>query len=494
MTVLYSVLSRQQSRLLPPPIRHVASLALAIPAVAVAVGIGYGSADAIFAMTGAATAVGGAYWLGRSAPGREAPSAAGSDGLTGLPNRGGFFGALESSLASGTLDPLAVGLINLDNFSAINDTHGHRVGDRVLRDLAMRLEMLVPDAFVAHLGSDKFGFLVRGDPEQARILAEAVRERAAAPYEISGLLVHVGCSGGLAVLQKGTESADALFDRASCALRSAKASNRGGVALYDADLERRVRTDRAIGAALQRCDPVREMSILFQPIYDLEAGRITAVEALARWTSPQLGPVQPDVFIATAERLGLIHTITLALLRKTLGELDRLPDAIDVSFNLSARDITDSRTVTAIVALVREMGVDPRRIIFEITETAMIRNFEVAADTVRLLRSLGARVALDDFGSGYSSLGYLHRMTFDRIKIDRSFMAEVELSEGRRLLASIVGLCRNLGLGCIVEGVETPEQLTIIRDIGCRAYQGYLLSRPMTPDEFLAWLALPIAA
>jgi len=243
-----------------------------------------------------------------------------------------------------------------------------------------------------------------------------------------------------------------------------------------------------VEAALQSADLAAEMEMHYQPILDTVTDRITTVEALARWTSPKLGRVPPDRFIAVAERCGMIHSVTLLLLRKALADAARLPDDIGLSFNLSSHDLASPETVIAILAAVRQSGLDPRRITLELTETALMRDFEGAQKAITLLRALGIKIALDDFGTGYSSLNYVHRLPLDRIKIDRGFMADVESDLGRSVVITILDLCQNLGLDGIAEGIETTEQLSAVRRHGCRYVQGYLIGVPMPMTDLLGGL------
>jgi diguanylate cyclase (GGDEF)-like protein len=419
-----------------------------------------------------------------------------TDALTGLPNRRYFFARLEAQLeisaAAGAR--VAVGVLDLDRFKPINDTHGHTFGDRLLAEVGARLmTVATEDVIIARLGGDEFGFILTGDAANAETVGQSLCDLISQSYVFEDHRVSIGCSCGVAVFPDAGSDMHELFDRSDYALYNSKTSRRGMATLYSAEHESRIRSERAIETALQSADLDQEMQIHLQPIVDADLGRVVAVEALARWTNPTLGRVAPDRFIATAERTGLIHMLTLVLLRKSLEELDRLPPGISLSFNLSAHDIVDHQTVLAIVAMIRRAKVAPSRIVFELTETAVMRNFEVAQDSIRLLRSLGARIAIDDFGTGFSSLGYLHRLTIDKVKIDRSFVSDLDHPSSRNIVASIVGLCRNLELECIVEGVETAEQLAILRKIGCRIFQGYLFGRPMPSCELPAHLADPAA-
>jgi diguanylate cyclase (GGDEF)-like protein len=415
-----------------------------------------------------------------------------TDALTSLPNRRYFLARLaaqiETSAATGAR--FAVGVLDLDRFKPINDTYGHIFGDRLLAEAGARLMTAgFEDMIVARLGGDEFGFILLADGERAEAVGQSLCDLISQGYVLDDNRVSIGCSCGVAVFPDAGATVPELFDRSDYALYNSKTSRRGMATLYSAEHESRIRTERAIETALQSADFDSEMQIHLQPIFNTDLGRVAAVEALARWTNPILGRVAPDRFIAVAERAGLIHMLTLVLLRKALEELERLPPGISLSFNLSAHDIADHQTVLAIVAMIRRAKVAPSRIVLELTETAVMRNFEIAENSIRLLRSLGTSIAIDDFGTGFSSLGYLHRLTIDKVKIDRSFVSDLDHPSSHNIVASIVGLCRNLEFECIVEGVETAEQLAILQKLGCRIFQGYLFARPMPGCELLAHLA-----
>ncbi|MBO0902958.1 putative bifunctional diguanylate cyclase/phosphodiesterase [Jiella sonneratiae] len=413
-----------------------------------------------------------------------------TDILTGLPNRRLFFQEADRSVercrtAGGEV---ALGVIDLDRFKAVNDTFGHVLGDELLEAAGTRLRAVFADhGLVARLGGDEFAFLSEGPAERAVALAGDACRALSEPYSLGALTVTIGASCGVAASCDIGGSARALYDGADYALYKAKSERRGFATLYSPDHERRIRSERAVEAALQTADLGAEMTVHLQPIAAVGDGSLAAVEALARWTSPHLGPVGPDVFIPLAERVGIMHRLTLDLLAKALACLDHLPAEIDLSFNLSAHDITCHETVMAIMALVRRSGVRPGRLILELTETAVVRDFETAEASMRLLRSLGIRIALDDFGTGQSSLSYLRRLPFDKVKIDRSFMAGAGDGEGRELLAAMVAFCRSMRKICIAEGVEDEEQLNFLAAIGCDRFQGYLLARPMPLDELVAF-------
>jgi diguanylate cyclase (GGDEF)-like protein len=411
-----------------------------------------------------------------------------TDSLTGLPNRRAFFQQLEALASADGRAPFALAIFDLDRFKPINDSYGHNAGDHVLRETGQRLAGFAgAEVAVARLGGDEFGALIRRPADGAEVTAFSTRicEALRAPIWLGETPVVTGCSAGLALYPSAGRRAAELFDRADYALYHSKLNQRGRTTLFSQEHESAIRTERAIEAALHGPYLVHEIEVHYQPILDAGTNRVVMVEGLARWTHFTLGRIAPDRFVAAAERCGAIHRLTTLLLRKALADAARLPPEIGLSFNLSSHDLTSSETVVAILGIVRESGFDPRRLTLELTETALMRDFERAREAITLLQALGIRIALDDFGSGYSSLSYVHRLPLDKVKIDRSFMADLSSRQGERIVATILELCRNLDLSCIVEGVETADQLAILRRLGCRYVQGYLIGRPMRMTSLL---------
>jgi diguanylate cyclase (GGDEF)-like protein len=423
--------------------------------------------------------------------GAENARLAHTDPLTGLPNRRHFLSELDRQLARAKTDGtrLAVGVIDLDRFKPINDTYGHVVGDRLLMEIGHRLASLVsPDMLIARLGGDEFGVLLTRGADEAEELGQSICDFLSTPLFIDGNRLVIGCSAGFAIFPDAGATVHELFDRSDYALYYVKSGRRGGCALFSLEHETLIRSERAIEAALQAADLSAELHVRFQPIVSIETGNVLGVEALGRWTSRTLGAVSPDRFIPTAERLGLISSVTIQLFEKALDAFAHMPSAMGMSFNLSAHDIASSRTIDQLIAMVAGAAIDPKRITFEITETALMRDFDAAVAGIRSLRSLGIRIALDDFGTGYSSLGYLRRLPLDKVKVDRSFIADMHDASGRNIITAILGLCQTLGLDCIVEGVETEAQLDALAGFGYRLAQGYLFAEPMVIETLLGWL------
>ena len=421
----------------------------------------------------------------------EASALAHNDALTGLPNRRSFFTALEERLRSGK--PFDLGLIDLDGFKPVNDVYGHAAGDAVLVEVGHRLQAVCPDdAIIARLGGDEFALILptRRRRGELQALGRQVCASLRQPFHLGGATV--GLSGSIGVVRAGADKASGtlLLERADYALYRAKANARGEVVIFDTRLEGEMRDFNRVDAALRTGDLEAEMYIVFQPQYDLGTQQTVGFEALARWCSPQLGNVTPDVFILAAERSGTIGKLTEILLRKTLKAVREWPEDLFVTFNLSTRDLHSRRAIDAIRDIVLSSGVAPSRVEFEITETAMMTDFDRALKGLNALKSLGVRIALDDFGSGFSSFSYLHRLPIDTLKIDRSFITQITATSPTRMIVkTMIDLCGNLGLDHIIEGVETEAQCSLLRDINARYVQGYLFARPMSPDAIASYLA-----
>jgi diguanylate cyclase (GGDEF)-like protein len=423
--------------------------------------------------------------------GAENAQLAHTDVLTGLPNRRHFFGELDRGIhdAREAGRRIAVGVVDLDRFKPVNDTYGHVIGDRLLFEVGRRIGAFANDDVVlARLGGDEFGMLLTRDIDVACDIGQAICDALALPFHIEGHRIVIGASAGVAVFPDAGITVHELFDRSDYALYHVKSRQRGRCALFSLEHETMIRSERAVEAALQAADLDAELHVQYELILSTATREVIAVEALGRWTSPVVGVVGPDRFITTAERLGFIHAITLTLFGKALADFAQMPATIGLSFNLSAHDITSPETIARLIGQIAETGIDPERITFELTETAVMRDFDAAVEGIRALRALGTRIALDDFGMGYSSLGYLQRLPLDKVKVDRSFIADMDEAAARNILTAILGLCRTLGLDCIIEGVETETQLRSLADFGYKMAQGHLFARPMKLGGLLAWL------
>ena len=407
------------------------------------------------------------------------------DTLTSLPNRRRFFAELDDVLVRSARNGtrFAVALLDLDRFKGVNDVHGHAAGDRLLTQIGLRLKRLTGGhLFIARLGGDEFGAILSDCQLDADIadFTAGVWRALEGPCVVGDRLASIACSIGVAIYPEAGSTGEELFERADYALYHGKQTNKGGVVIFSDEHETNIRQAARLEQAFRLADYETEMRVMFQPIIDVMAGRVIAFEALARWQSPELGAVGPDIFVPVAERTQLIDELTAVLLKKALDTARNWPSQISLCFNLSAQNLGSPETMATVRRIVKASGVPAARIEFEVTETALLQDFDQAAAAINRLHELGVRIALDDFGTGFSSLGYVHRLHLDKIKVDKSFVSDVV--NGRTapaIIKTIVALCRNLQLDCVVEGVETEAQLRAVVMLGCTHVQGYFMSRPV---------------
>jgi diguanylate cyclase (GGDEF)-like protein len=417
------------------------------------------------------------------------------DALTDLPNRRQFFANLHEMLrlAAARRKRLVVGLVDLDGFKSVNDVYGHLAGDQVLVEAGRRLKDISGESvLLARLGGDEFGILIDGDLSEAQISAYGERICAAlrAPFLLSDVSAQIAGSIGFATFPEAGATAETLFERADYALYHTKQHFRGRSVIFSREHEIQIRQFASVEKCLRNADLERELSLNFQPIYDVTRGEVVAFEALARWDSPELGRIPPNVFIPVAERTDFISQLTQILLRKALADARTWPDDIRISFNLSARDVGSAEAILKVIAIIENSGVGPERIDLEVTETALMRDFDKGCECLKALKAQGVHISLDDFGTGYSSLSYVHRLPLDKIKIDRSFIKDIETqATSRDIVKTVIDLCRNLKLACIIEGMETKEQAEILRELGGAMMQGYYFGKPMRADAIPGFLA-----
>lgn len=424
----------------------------------------------------------------------KAQEQAHKDALTDLPNRRRFFTELEALLEpEAASEAFFMGIIDLDGFKPVNDLYGHAVGDALLIQVGQRLRSIfAQEHMVARLGGDEFSLLITRPitDDALQTLGRSAIESLRRPFRVGDRDVTISGSGGFAKFPRNGRMASEIYERADHALYSAKSHRRGDIVIFDDRHEADIGNMGRIEQTLRISDLNLELSVVFQPQADVIAQRTVGFEALARWESCRLGKVAPDVFIAAAERSGLIEIVTEILLRKTLAAMAELPSDIRVAFNLSACDLVSERSIANICSIVRGSGIEPGRLEFEITETAMMTDFERARQALTTLSEMGCRIALDDFGSGYSSFGYIHRFPLNKIKTDRGFVSQLDDGAiGHNIIRAMVDLCRNLGLDCLVEGVETVGQMEAAQAAGARYVQGYYFGRPMPVAEVLGYLA-----
>jgi len=427
---------------------------------------------------------------------RENVLLANTDTLTGLQNRRRFFATLQAktvaSSRSKTVPPFAVGILDLDGFKPVNDTHGHNVGDAVLAEVALRLAYASSEVtYLCRVGGDEFAFIALGSFDETALLAfgQNIINAVCRPINVDNLLTSVGCSIGFAAYPAAADTADLLYERADYALYHAKRTGRARAVLFFEEHQRLIREQGVIEKTLRRADFASEFYPVFQPIVDADLSCTIAFECLARWSSPTLGAVFPGVFLPVAEHAGLICDLTPVIFRKALDATQHWPTDIQLSFNASPFDIASRDRILNLVEIIQESTVAPHRIAIEITETALLHNFWHPNAHIAMLRDIGVMISLDDFGTGYSSLSYVHPLPFDKIKIDQSFINDIESnSASENIVRSVLALCRDMNLSCIVECVETDQQLEIVRKLGATAIQGFLYSRPILADDISMYL------
>jgi diguanylate cyclase (GGDEF)-like protein len=413
---------------------------------------------------------------------------ASSDLLTGLDNRAGLHDAMNARLrcAEHAGESLSVLMIDLDRFKPVNDRNGHMVGDMVLKEVARRLRLcLGPDDLRARYGGDEFVVVTaeRTGPIGALAKAERIIGRLAEPMKFGDLVVNIGASVGMATYPYDAHSADELLRKADSALYRAKQAGRGNVHRYDPLRDEIMAERHLLEQEIREGIATGQFVPFYQPIVGLDRRNVGSMEMLCRWRHPERGLVSPDKFIAVAESSGLIGPLTFALLRTACKDMLRFAPNWRLSINVAPQQIENPELVPQLLSIIYEAGLPPSRFDIELTETALVNDTARARAVILSLKRAGLTVTLDDFGTGYSSLSYLAEMTFDRIKIDRSFVRTLDKPESAKIVDAIIGLSRSLDVDSVAEGVETELQAATLRRMGCRNAQGYLFGRPMPARE-----------
>jgi diguanylate cyclase (GGDEF)-like protein len=418
-----------------------------------------------------------------------------TDSLTALPNRARFRTDLkteiERTLGEGG-KPCSVLVMDLDRFKRVNDVLGPRYGDKLLRHVADRLRQALGSADVlARLGGDEFAVLLPGhDVDGARAVAARIAQALREPAQIGEQTVDISASLGIAVCPQHGSDADRLVGRAEQAMLEAKRQT-SGVSVYRDDLSSAEDSDLGLLTELRRAVDVNQLRLVLQPKVDLSTGRVTGAEALVRWMHPERGELLPASFIPFAEQSGVISDITRWVIQRSMLACRRMRKQglpIRISLNLSTRDLLNDRLAHEIADLIERIKVKPEWLVFEITESVLMEDPERARRTLDQLNTLGVKLSIDDFGTGYSSLGYLKRLPVHELKIDRSFVMNMDQDvHDAKIVRSTIDLAHNLGLKVVAEGLESERHWKLLGALNCDEAQGYFVSRPVAEDDFVAW-------
>ncbi|MCC6715065.1 MAG: EAL domain-containing protein [Gammaproteobacteria bacterium] len=420
------------------------------------------------------------------------------DSLTGLANRTLFHNRLEYALANATRRQNCVALmvLDLDRFKAVNDTLGHQAGDRLLSLAAERLARCVRDSdTIARLGGDEFTIILEnlGSAEEPRIVARKILDVMAQPFVLEGQDVYVTPSIGITLFPHDDDNVDGLLKNADAAMYQVKANGRNGYQFFTAGMNERAVERIRIESGLRQAIERGEFLLHYQPKVSLQSGRLQGVEALVRWLRPDAGIVSPGQFIPVAEDSGLIIPIGEWVLRKALAQarvwLDSGLPVPRLAVNICARQFRQCDVATMVADALRQSGLDGSCLEVEITESVLMEDTDATVATLQRLKELGVSIAIDDFGTGYSSLNYLKRFPIDTLKIDRSFVSDIPYDQDDAVITrAIIGLAHNLRRTVIAEGVETHEQVRFLRENRCDEAQGYLFSAPISTMHMTGYL------
>jgi diguanylate cyclase (GGDEF)-like protein/PAS domain S-box-containing protein len=416
------------------------------------------------------------------------------DGLTDLPNRAAFLQALAQMIeaCAGTDEEFAVLSVDLDGLKEVNDVFGHAIGDKLLVEVSRRIQAAARGGVVSRLSGDEFGLIIDGkQPAAGRALADQLSEAMSDEFVIDGKSVRTGITTGISVFPHNGGDAASLLANAGAALFRAKAKSRGSISVYEPEMDQQIRDRRALHQDLSLAIKNGELSLHYQPQaasgHTVASSEIIGFEALARWLHPVRGYVPPSDFIPLAEESGLIVEMGEWILRQACREAASWPLPLQIAINLSPAQFMHGDVVGLVHSILLETGLAPGRLELEITEGVLIEDFDRGLALLRRLKSLGVRVSMDDFGSGYSSLSYLQAFPFDKIKIDRAFVMNLGRNpQSASIVRAVIGLGHGLEMSIVAEGVETQEQLSFLAEEGCDAVQGYFIGKPAPIGQYFA--------
>ncbi len=438
------------------------------------------------------------------------------DTITDLPNRAHFKRLVERHIATARISETvgAILFMDMDRFKTVNDTLGHALGDRLLEMFAERIKVIVhahdnletslitadrviadsPDQPIfARLGGDEFTVLLPKiiQPSEASRLAQRILRSLQDPFELGGQSVTIGASVGIACFPGNGEDYDTLMRNADTAMYHAKELGRNNYQFFSADLNRRALERLVLEAQLREAIMLKQFEVYYQPQVDARTRALVGVEALVRWRHPTVGLVTPETFITIAEDAGLIHEIGAVVLRAAVAQAavwHTQGSSVRVSVNVSASQFNRPDFVALVSDALEASNLDPCWLELEVTETLTMQNNEAVEARLARLRDMGIAIAMDDFGTGYSNLALLKRLQFDRLKIDRSFVSDIETFEdARTIVSTILAMAQTFGYDVVAEGVENEQQAAILEAGGCHVLQGYLVARPMPVNEFETW-------
>ena len=434
-------------------------------------------------------------WLVSAYNMTERSAKARTDTLTKLGNRLMFHEQLSALVENPDRagQGAAILVIDLSRFKAVNETLGRNIGDGLLGHVADRIRSaLAHGDIVARLGRDKFAIIQRDQPQpqSAATLASRLVDMVGRPYVVEGQLIDVAAHAGIVLFAAGMIDCEQLLKNADLALHRAKSDGQGNYRFFEKAMDEKMQSRRSLEIDLRRALTQQEFTLVYQPQFNLQLNSVTGFEALLRWQSPTRGTVSPLEFIPVAEDTGIIDSIGEWVLRTACRQAAAWPGGQNISVNVSPIQFKSPNLVATVLSALAESGLEPRRLELEITESVMLDIGGTALPMLQNLREIGVRVALDDFGIGYSSLGYLRSFPFDRIKIDQSFVRGASSDAvGRAIVRAVAALGQSLGMATVAEGVETDEQMVRVASDGCTDVQGYLISRPIPPEQIGSFLS-----
>jgi diguanylate cyclase (GGDEF)-like protein len=419
------------------------------------------------------------------------------DGLTGLPNRALFFDRLVTALAYAHRHAtrLAVLFLDIDHFKQVNDSLGHSSGDTMLKAAAMRIrETVRTEDTVARFGGDEFTVVIYNidRDEDASIVAAKLLDSMRKPFVVGSREIVVTASIGISIYPEDGSDAETLVKNADTAMYRAKEQGRDRYQMYTAEMNAKALERLELETALRKALRERQLTIYYQPLFDIDRGRVYGMEALLRWNHPQLGVLNPSRFIPVAEASGLIVPIGRWVIAEACRQAKHWQDELKldliVSVNLSARQFQQSDLVSDIVASLAEVGLDPRKLEVEVTETVAVQDVDHTARILQQLKDLGVRISIDDFGTGYSSLSYLRQFPVDTIKLDRSFVRDITGAQEGAIVSSVISMAHSLSMKVMAEGVENETQMNFLKAHRCDRLQGFFYSVPLSTSSLTRFI------